>query len=488
MKDIDRKDLKKEAIKGTFWKFSERISAQLVSVVVSVILARILIPEDYSVVGIVAIFFTFSDVIISGGFNTALIQKKDADELDYSSVLFLTMAVSAVIYLALFFSAGFLARLYKTDLLVPVLRVMGLTLFINAYKSILSALVSSRLEFRKYFVSTIGGTLVSAVIGIVMALRGFGPWALVAQQMSNSLIDTLILSISTKYKPLLKVSFERLKSLFRYGVKIYISSIVSTVYEQIKPLIVGIRYSTVDLAYYSKGESFPALLNYSISDTLSAVLFPVIAKVQDDTDAVKNVTRKFMGTASFVVFPAMIGLFAIADSFVSAILTDKWLPIVPYIRIFCFSYMFNIVQIGNLQAIKAIGRSDVVLKLEILKKSSYLVIIFCFIMLSSSPEVLAMSTIATTIVASLANSFPNRRLIGYRYREQVMDLLPNLISSVIMGFVVYLMGRISMNSVLLMILQILTGAVTYWLIAVISGNRNYSYMLETVRQMMGKRG
>ena len=346
--------MKKGAISGMIWKFSERISAELVSFVVSVILARILIPEDYSVVGIVAIFFSFSEVLISGGFNSALIQKKDVDETDYSSVMLLSLAISGVVYFILFFCAGWISRIYKQDLIVPVLRVMGLVLFINAYKSVLSAYVSNRLEFKKYFASTIGGTVVSAIVGIIMAYKGFGPWALVAQQMTNSLIDTLILSVTTGYKPAFRISFKRLKSLFDYGGKIYLSSIISVIYDEIKPLIVGIRFSGTDLAFYNKGESFPRLLNASISDTISAVLFPVISKVQDEAESVRNMTRRFIGITSFIVFPMMVGLMVIADNFVIVILTEKWIPIVPYIRIFCFSYMFNIIQVANLQAIKAI--------------------------------------------------------------------------------------------------------------------------------------
>ena len=463
------------------WKFAERISARLVSFLVSIILARILIPEDYSVVAIVTIFFSFSEVIISGGFSSALIQKKNSDDLDFSSVLFMTLSVSAIFYFALFFAAGWIASAYNNDLLVPVIRVMGLVLFINSYKSVLCAFISSRLEFRKFFMSTIGGTVFSAIVGIIMALKGFGPWALVAQEMSNSFIDTLILSISTRYRPLMKCSYERLKSLFRFGGKIYLSSIITVVYDQIKPLIVGLRFSATDLAYYNKGESFPVLLNSSITDTFSSVLFPVISKLQDNLDEVRNATRRFLRVSSYVIFPMMIGLFVIADNMVIVLLTEKWLPIVPYIRIFCFSYMLNIVQIGNLQAIKAIGRSDVILRLEIIKKVSYLAIILMFVLFSDSPVMLAMSTVVTTIVASFVNTLPNRKMIGYRYRQQVMDLLPNLISSLIMGALVYAVGRISIDGFAIIALQILTGVVVYIVISLISRNSNLAYVLDIIK-------
>ena len=478
--------MKKSAISGMIWKFAERISARFVSFLVSIILARILIPEDYSVVAIVTIFFSLSEVIISGGFNSALIQKKNSDDLDFSSVLFLTLFVSSLFYFALFFAADWIASTYRRDLLVPVIRVMGLVLFINAYKSVLCALISSRLEFKKFFMSTIGGTVISAILGIALALKGFGPWALVAQEISNSFIDTLILSISTRYKPLMKCSFKRLNSLFRFGGKIYLSSIITALYEQIKPLIVGLKFSATDLAYYNKGESFPMLLNSSITDTFSSVLFPVISKLQDDLDEVRNATRRFLRVSSYVIFPMMIGLFVIADNLVIVLLTAKWLPIVPYIRIFCFSYMLNIVQIGNLQAIKAIGRSDIILRLEIIKKVSYLVIILMFVLVSDSPVILAMSTVVTTVVASLVNTFPNRKLIGYRYKQQIMDLLPNLLSSLIMGAAVFGIGRISIDGFAIIALQILTGIVVYVVISIISRNRELNYVLDIMRDIFNR--
>lgn len=456
------------------------------SLIVSIVLARILVPDDYSVVSIVAIFFSFSSVVISGGFSSALIQKKDADELDFSSVTTLTILISAIVYLILFICAGWISEIYGKELLVPVIRVMGLVLFVDAYKSILCAHVSRRLEFKKFFISTIGGTIVSAIVGIVMALRGFGPWALVAQQMTNSVIDTLILSISTGFRPKFSVSLKRLKSLFSFGGKIYLASIITVIYDEIKPLIVGVKYSATDLAYYDKGSSFPKVLNSSISQTLSAVMFPVISKIQDDKEAVKNMARNFMQVGSYLVFPLMAGFFSVADSFVSVVLTDKWLPIVPYIRIFCVSYMLNIITTGNLQAIQAIGRSDIILKLEITKKLSYLVIIASFVFLSKTPVILAVSDIACAVLACILNSYPNRKLIGYRYRELLKDLALNLVSAVAMGLVVMSMSSLRINKLWLLVLQVLAGVVVYLLISLVTRNRNFLKLLGYAKEILGK--
>ena len=296
-------NLKKSTFSGAIWKFMERVCAQVVSLVVSIVLARLLLPEDYSIVSIVAIFFAFCNIIISGGLNTALIQKKDADKLDYATVLHVSVLLAAVLCIVMFFAAPFIASLYKTELLIPVIRVMSLTFFINAVKSVLSAYVSGKMQFKKFFFSTIVGTVISAFIGIIMAVNGFGAWALVAQQMSNSLIDTVILFITTKFRVLFIFSFKRLKSLFSYGWKIFVTSLITVVYDEINPLIVGLKFSWADLAYYNKGNSFPGLLNSTISDTLAAVLFPAMSKVQDDKNAVLSITRRYIKVSSFVVFP-----------------------------------------------------------------------------------------------------------------------------------------------------------------------------------------
>ena len=487
MEPDNNEKLKKSAFGGMVWKLSERVCARLVSLVVSIVLARILVPEDYSLVSIVAIFFVFCNVFISGGLNTALIQKKDADDLDYSTVLWATLAVALVMYAGMFACAPLIAGLYDKPQLVPVIRVMGLTFIINAFKSVLSAYTSSHLQFRKFFFSTIIGTAVSAVIGIGMALRGFGAWALVAQEMSNSLIDTLVLLITTRLRLRTAFSAQRLRGLFAYGSKNFLSSIITVIYDQVNPLIVGLRFSTADLAYYTKGKSFPDLVNSTLSDTMAAVLFPVMSKIQDNLDDVRGVTRRYIKTASYVLFPVMLGMFAVSDSFLLLLLTEKWLPAAVYIRIFCVSCMFNLINVGNIQAIRAIGRSDIVLILEILKKSIYFVVLAAFVFLSGRPQLLAVSSIVCTLIAVVINTFPNRKLIGYRYRWQIADILPNLILSGVMCVVVVLMGQLPMDTKLLLPMQIIAGVAVYVGLSFATKNESFHYLLDYGKQIF-KRG
>lgn len=478
-------NIKSKALSGVIWKMTERMGSQIVSIVVGVILARLLTPEDYSVVAIVSIFFVFCNVFITGGLNTALIQKKDADELDYSTVLFVSLPISILLYLVMFFAAPAIANLYNKEILAPVIRVMSLTLIIMAYQGVVSAKISNDLAFKKTFLSSFVSIIISAVIGIAMAYKGFGAWALVAQQMSAAIIGSVTLTIVSKIRFNLAFSVERLKGLFNYGWKMFVASVISVIYDEIKPLIVGLKFSAVDLAYYNKGNSYPKMLDSSVTDTISSVLFPVLSKVQDDSASVLSVTRRFIGLSSYVIFPALIGFAVVSDNFIEFLLTEKWLASALYVKIFCVQYMFNIVQVGNLQAIRATGRSDIILKLEIIKKSVYFVVVALFVYISDSPYMLAFSSVICTLVATLLNTYPNRKLIGYKYSYQFLDLFPNLLISVIMAIIVYFVGNIDLPLFIKLVLQLFVGVIVYVILSIITKNSNFKYLIETAKERRG---
>lgn len=490
MMEENQDTIKRKAFSSTIWKFLERIIAQAVTLIVSIVIARILIPEDYAIVSLVLIFFNFANVFISGGLNTALIQKKDADNIDYSTVLWVTLVLAIAIYFTLFFSAPLIAQLFSDvdqDLLILVIRIMGLTLPIAGIKSIWCAYISSRLEFRKFFFATIIGTLISAVVGIWMAIKGYGVWALVAQQMVNTTIDTIILIVTTRLHIKLKISFSKLKILFKYGWKVFVSSLVNTAYGESLAFIFGIKFTAEDLSFYTKGKKFPETISTSLTSTFSAVLFPVLAKFQDDKEKVLRYTRLFMRVCSFIVFPIMIGFLAVADNFVFVVLTEKWMGAALYIKIFCLCCMFDIVAIGNCETIKAIGRSDVYLIMEIIKKACYLVIIILFVIFSPSPEILVISSGVCVVVQLIVNSVPNQKLIGYRFRDQILDLLPSLLMSAVMFGIVYGFGYIPMNRILLLILQIIIGFIVYFGLAILTRNKSLKYIVDTIKSRFHKK-
>ena len=480
-------EIGKKTFSGVFWKFSERLGAQSVSLIVSIVLARILSPSDYSIVSIVAIFFAFANVLISGGLNTALIQKKEPDAEDYSAVFHISVLLSLAIYALLFFAAPSIAALYHNESIVLVIRVMGLSLPITAVKSIWCAYISSNLLFKKFFFATLGGTLASAFVGILLALNGAGAWALVAQQMTNTVIDTFILILTTKVPIVLRISFGKLRTLFGYGWKVLVSSIVGTVYNEIVPMMIGVKYTSSDLSYYTKGRSFPNLISSTTTSTFSSVLFPALSKHQNDREKLLNYTRSFVGLSSFVTFPLMLGFFAVAENFVGVVLTDKWMSAVPYIQIFCVSCMFDVIHVGNCETIKAMGRSDIYLVMELIKKSGYFITISLFLWLTDSPQTLALAFLVCSVIAIIVNSIPNKKLIGYRFSYQLSDLLPNLITACIMCFFVMWIGTLQMNRVALLALQGLAGIVVYFTLNVVIANKSLLYLFRMVRERLQRK-
>ena len=460
----------------------ERMIAQGVSLIVSIILARLLSPTDYGVVGLVMVFFQFANVIISGGLNTALIQKKNADDKDYSTVLSISLVVSIVVYSCLYFMAPIIAKIYDAEILIPIIRVLGISLPIYACKSIICAYISSTLQFRKFFFATLIGTVISAVVGIEMAIYGFGPWALTAQQLTNTFIDTLVLFISTKKRWKLKIYWERASALMKYGFRILLSSLISTVYTQINPLFIGTKFSSHDLSFYSKGKLFPETVSSSITNTLSSVLFPVLSKKQNDKEVLLRYTRLFIRVSSFIVFPALLGFFAVSDNFIMVLLTDKWLPASYYMRIFCVCFMFDVIAVGNCETIKASGRSDIFLKLEIIKKSLYFLIIGAFLVFSKTPEILAISMILCTVVQLCVNALPNIKLIGYSIKMQIIDILPNIFISVVMCVFVIMIGKIQLNGIIVLVVQVLSGLLVYLLLSIVTRNKSYIYLCGVVAE------
>lgn len=477
-------NLKKSAFDGMLWIFGERMSAKLVSFCVTLVLARLLVPEDYSVISVTAIFFTFCNVILNGGLNTALVQKKDADDLDYSSVLCVTVSMAVILYAVAFLAAPWIAELYHKEQLTAVIRVMGLSFFILAFKSVLNAYTSSHLQFRKFFYATFVGTVISAVVGIAMAMKGFGAWALVAQEMTNNLIDTLMLLMTTRMEVRLHCSLKRLKSLFSFGMHNFASSLAGVIYDQVSPLVIGLRFSAVDLAFYSKGQSFPGLINTTLSETMTEVLFPVMTKVQDNIEDIRNVTSRYLKTSTYVIFPIMLGLLAVADTFVKLLLTEKWISCVIYIKIFCVSYMLGLISVGSIQAFRAIGRSDVVLKLELVKRGLSMTVLAGFIVLSKRPEALAACSVVCSLMAFCVNAIPSGKILGYGFWRQVADVLPNLLLSGVMAVPVLLLGRLNIPEIVLLPLQILTGAAVYTVSSILVKNESYFFVLKTVRQRL----
>lgn len=437
----------------------ERGGTQGIQFIVQLVLARLLLPEDYGVIALITIFLAVANTIVQSGFGTALIQKKTVDNLDFSSVFYLNLLVSLIMYIIIYFFAPTIALFYDELLLIKVLRVLAFTLFFGAINSVQIAIVSRSMQFKRFFFSSLGGILASGLIGIILAYLGFGAWALVWQQLINNIVITVILWFTVKWRPDFVFSVKRIKLLFQFGWKLLCSALIDTIYTNIYSLVIGKIYNPTLLGYYTRGEQFPKLIVTNINSSVSSVLLPAMSAHQNDIQRVKSMTRKSIKIGSSIVFPLMIGLAVCAEPLIVLILTEKWLPAVPFLQIMCITYAFWPIHTANLQAINAIGRSDIFLKLEIVKK-----VIAILILLLSIPMgiyVMVLLQPVNSLIATFINSYPNKRILKYSFTDQMKDILPSLLLSIVMGAVIYPLIYLELNIVLLLILQCTVGMFVY---------------------------
>lgn len=475
---------KSSVLSNLVWRFMERCGAQLVTFLVSIVLARLLTPKDYGTVALVTVFTNILQVFVDSGLGTALIQKKDADELDFSSVFFFNCAVCVLLYVGMFFLAPTIASFYNDMSLIPIIRVIGLTIVISGVKGIQQSYVSRNMLFKRFFFATLGGTIFSAFFGIVLAYKGYGAWAIVGQQLSNTAIDTIILWITVKWRPQMAFSWKRLTSLLSYGWKLLVSSLIDSLYNNLRNLIIGKVYTSQDLAFYNQGDKFPKVIVTNINSSIDSVLLPTMAASQDDCDRVRQMMRRAIKTSTYIMAPLMIGLAVCAKSIVKIVLTEKWMPCVPYLQIFCITYMFWPIHTANLNAIKAMGRSDLFLKLEIAKKSIGMLLLI--VTMPMGVMAMAESLLVSTVTSMIINSWPNRELLKYSFKEQMIDIIPGVMTAVIMGGVVSLVSLAKVSCVIELLIQIPVGAVVYLTLSKVFHLEAYEYLVSIVKPMVSR--
>lgn len=456
------------------WRFAERCGAQAISFIVTIVLARMLAPEECGVIALIAVFITVLQVFVDSGLGNALIQKKDADDLDFSTVFYTNIAFCGVLYIFLFFCAPFVAMFYDDTSLTPLIRVLGITIIISGVKNVQQAYVSRNMMFKKFFFATLGGTIAAAVVGISMAVLGCGVWALAVQQITNIAIDTIILWLTVKWRPKRMFSGERLRGLFFYGWKLLVSTLIDVIYNNLTELIIGKIYSSADLAYYNKGKTFPYFIVVNVNNAIDSVLFPVMSSVQDNIENIRLITKKSIKISVYVMAPLMMGLAFTAESVVTLLLTDKWIACVPFLRIFCVAFMLWPIHSANINAIKAMGKSDLFLKLEIIRKSiGFILVIFT---MRFGPIAIAVGILVSNILNQIIDAWPNRKLLKYSYIEQLRDIFPSVLLSVGMGMIVWCVSFLNLSVFITLAIQIILGASIYFLGSIIFKIDSFIYL------------
>lgn len=461
------------------WRFLERISAQLVTFIVSIVLARLLEPSAYGIIALVSVIIAILQVFVDGGFAIALIQKKDADDLDFSTVFYFNISMCVFFYILVFGFAPYISHFYKIPDLTNIIRTLGLVIIISGIKNIQQAYVARNMLFKRFFFATLGGTLGAAGLGIILAYLGFGVWALVLQMLFNTTVDTLILWITVKWRPLKAFSLKRLKILFSFGWKMLLANLVATINQQIRQLIIGKKYSSEALAFYNRGQQFPNLIVTNVNTSIDSVLLPALSNKQDDISCVREMTRKSIKVSTYIMAPLLVGLWVCADNFVSLILTDKWLPCVPFLRIFCIAFFFYPIHTANLNAIKAMGRSDILLKMELIK--DIVSVLILLITMKFGTLVIAYGMLISSLFAQIINAWPNRKILEYSYKQQLLDIFPNGLIAVMMGMVVYCIQFCKLHNGITLLIQIVMGAVLYLFFSLITKNESFIYLLDIIK-------
>ena len=472
-------------ISSFLWKLLERFSSQAISLLVTIILARLLLPADFGVIAIIVVFIELANVIIDGGFNTALIQKKDADDIDFSTILFFSLTLASILYAILFCLAPIIANFYGNKILTDVIRLLSINLFFNSFNAIQRAFVSKHMLFNKLFYCNLVAILVSGIIGITMAYTDWGVWALVTQQISNQAVLSFAMWMMIKWRPIFAFSYQRFKGLFDYGWKIFATNMIISIYENVRSLIIGKIYQPATLAYFDRGKQFPSLVITNISISLQTILLPAFADIQDDRERVKQMMKRSIELVNAIILPILVGLAVSAKPLVILLLTEKWLPLVPFMQIFCIAFMMIPIQSSNMSAIKALGYSGITLKIELIKKVIETIILIVSFLINV--YAVAWGIVLYNFVCIIINLYPCKKLLGYGVGEQVRDILPYILLSVVMGALVYAISMIDMHPGLLITIQAITGCMSYIALNALFGTNSYTYAKNIITKKITNR-
>ncbi len=449
--------------KGLFWRSLEGVGVQGMQFVIQLVLARILIPADFGIVAILNIFVNLANTLVQNGLSSALIQQKNSEKEDFSTVFIVENSIAILTYVTIFFGAPFIATYYENPALTTYLRVFALTIVISSLGSIQTTVLRCRLSFKPGFIANFAGVICQGISGITMALMGFGVWSLIISQIVFRIVSTVLLFAFAKWLPNSGFYFERFKKLFSYSWKLAVGWIIGTVYQDIFSFVIGKVYDETTLGYYSKGNSIPNVINRVVTQITTSVMFPVISKVQDEIDEVKKHTREMLAVSAALIFPIMAFVAGTANPIVKLVLTDKWLPAVPIIRIFCISSGINIINNANMQSFNAIGRSDVFLITEVAKRG--LTIILVIILAQIDFQLMLLGIASMGIVSLIINAFFDNKLLRYKLGEFLSDLIPSILFAIVLFGAVNACNFLIPKVIVRLLVQMIIASILYIAVA-----------------------
>lgn len=468
-------NIRKIAFSGVMWQFANKIGSNGIQFLTYLILARLLQPEDFGIIAIVGVFINFSNLLVNSGLGTALVQSKKADENDYSSVLYVSVLIASIFYFIIFFAAPYIAEYYNQEAIVGVLRTYSISIIFFAINGVQTSILLRKLEFKKISLISSIPVVISGVISVLMAFAGFGVYALVAYSISSGFLSLVLFRLVLKWVPKRVFSLSRIKELFSFSYKMLLANLIEEAYKSIYPLIIGKVFTTKSLGFYNFGRQIPSLVTATINASVTSVAFPLYARNQDDGYRLKTMVRQSMTLGNFVIFPLMTGVAALSEQLVPLLFTEKWLPSVPYLQLFCIIYGLSHIDTYNFHAICAIGKSDVFLKYQVIKK--ILGVVLLLITVPFGIKIIMYGQVFLAIISIIINFRPNFKWLGYNIKEQLNDIWPYLIASLTMYIGIRLGGLIVMNSLLKLIMEVIIGFVIYIFMAFILKMKGYKTLV-----------
>lgn len=472
-------DLKTKALKGSVWTILEKISSNIVSFIVSMILARILAPEEFGKVALLMVFISICDIFVESGLGIALIQKKNVTEIDFSTIFYFNNFISVLLYAIVYITAPYIAMFYNDITLTLVFRILGLMIIVSGLNNVQQAYVSKTMQFKRFFFSNFSGTLFSGIIGIILAIKGLGIWAIVIQQLLNRIINTIVLWFTVKWRPKLLFSFKSLRMLFSFGINLLLKSLLENIFMNVYALIIGKSISTSELAYYNRGQQFPNTISSSIEYPIQKVMLPTFSIMQDDCKELRKTYKQTIRIIMFFVCPILIGLAATGKSIIIILLTEKWISAYPYLVLWCLCYLLRPILIESQHIINARGKSGILLKAEILQK--VIGIILLFLCINFGPIFIMLSYLLYTIISCYINMMLVSYEIDMPIKYQLRSFCYIIIISSIMGMCVFSLSYFGFNVYIEFTLQVFVGIVVYIGLMMIADKKNIVLIFNKIR-------
>lgn len=471
---------KSKVLSSLIYKFSERLMVKGLGLIISIVLARLLSPTEFGQIALIMVFINLSITFIDSGLSTALVQDKHTSDEDYSTVLYISLSIASILIAVLWIISPLIGNYYNDTSIVLPLRIYSFSLLIGAVNSVLFAKMQREMRFKQMMWCNVIACILSGCVGVSMAYAGTGIWALIAYYFSSSLFGCLFLLYVAKWHPILAFSIQRAKTLFSFGWRMLVSGLLCGLYNDIRALIIGKVYTPADLGYYNRGQQFPDVISHTLENAVQSVMFPVMARSQDEKKQIRSILQKTISMGSIIIMPIMLGLAAVAEPFIEIVLTEKWLPCVPYMIWMCIGFTTVPISKSCLVSIKAIGRSDVYMRLEIVRRIAMLIILLTSVICFDSVLAIAVGFAISEWIDYIIISIPTQKLLNFPIIAQIKCFSTTLLCSLLMGVFVYLIGFFNLPIIVTILLQIISGVVIYVLLMYLFNNAAFQEALKVL--------